>query len=112
MGGAMPRITYILADGSRRILEVAVGANVMRTAIEHDVPGIVAECGGAVACATCHVYVEPELLGRFPRPTEIEEDMLEGTASERRKESRLSCQLNLPAGLDELVVRVPPEQVA
>ena len=108
----MPRITYVLADGPRRTIDVAVGANVMRTAIEHDVPGIVAECGGAAACATCHVYVEPELLSRFPRPTEIEDDMLEGTASERRKESRLSCQLHLPQGLEELVVRIPPEQVA
>ena len=108
----MPRITYVQDDGTRTSVTVAVGANVMRTAIEHDVPGIVAECGGAAACATCHVYVEPELLGRFPRPTEVEDDMLEGTASERRKESRLSCQLNMPAGLEELVVRIPPEQVA
>jgi 2Fe-2S ferredoxin len=108
----MPRITYVQDDGTRTSFTVAVGANVMRTAIEHDVPGIVAECGGAAACATCHVYVEPGLLGRFPRPTEIEDDMLEGTASERRKESRLSCQLNLPADLEELVVRIPPEQVA
>jgi 2Fe-2S ferredoxin len=106
----MPQITYIQADGSRRSLTVPVGANVMRTAIENDVVGIVAECGGAAACATCHVYVDPGLLGRFPRPSEIEDDMLEGTAAERRPESRLSCQLNLPPGLEELVVRIPPEQ--
>ena len=108
----MPQITYVQHDGTRTSVTVAIGANVMRTAIEHDVPGIVAECGGACACATCHVYVEPEDFGRFPRPTEIEDDMLEGTASERRKESRLSCQLNMPAGLEELVVRIPAEQVA
>jgi 2Fe-2S ferredoxin len=108
---AMPRITYLLADGSRRSLEVAVGANVMRTAIDNDVDGIVAECGGAAACATCHVYIEPGFAARFARPDEIEDEMLENTASERRPESRLGCQLNLPVGLDELVVRMPPEQV-
>jgi 2Fe-2S ferredoxin len=106
----MPRITYLQDDGSAQTIDVGTGANVMRSAIEHDVPGIVAECGGAAACATCHVWVEPRFAARFPRPTEIEDDMLESAAAERRPESRLSCQLNLPAGLDELVVRVPPTQ--
>ncbi|MEP7057834.1 MAG: 2Fe-2S iron-sulfur cluster-binding protein [Caldimonas sp.] len=107
----MPQITYIQPDGSRRSVAVASGANVMRTAIENDIDGIVAECGGAAACATCHVYIEPEFVGRFARPTEIEDEMLESTASERRRESRLSCQLVMAPGLDELVVRVPPLQV-
>ncbi len=107
----MPQITYIQEDGTRRDVTVDVGANVMRTAIENDIAGIVAECGGAAACATCHVYVDPTLLARFPRADEIEDDMLENTASERRLESRLSCQLELPPGLDALVVRVPAEQV-
>ena len=107
----MPEITYIQTDGSRQAIVVGAGANVMRSAIENDIAGIVAECGGAAACATCHVYVEPEFLGRFPRPTEIEDDMLESTASPRRPESRLSCQLNLGPGLDRLVVRIPPEQL-
>jgi len=106
----MPRISYLQDDGSARTIEVAAGANVMRTAIENDVPGIVAECGGAAACATCHVYVDPRVAARFPRPTEIEDDMLESAAAERRPESRLSCQLNLPPDLAELVVRVPPTQ--
>jgi len=108
----MPQITYVLADGARRAIEVPTGANVMRTAIEHDVPGIVAECGGAAACATCHVWVEPEFLAKLPLMTEIEDEMLESTAAERRRESRLSCQLVMRPGLDTLVVRVPPEQVA
>jgi len=108
----MPQITYVLPDGTRRALEVPVGANVMRTAIEHDVPGIVAECGGACACATCHVYVDAEFLAKLPLMTEIEDEMLESTAAERRRESRLSCQLTLTPALDGLVVRVPPEQVA
>jgi len=108
----MPQITYVLPDGARRTVEVPVGANVMRTAIEHDVPGIVAECGGAAACATCHVYVEPEFLAQMPLMNEIEDEMLEATASERRRESRLSCQLTLRPGLDALVVRIPAEQVA
>ena len=106
----MPQITYLHDDGSRESVTVAVGANVMRTAIENDVDGIVAECGGAAACATCHVYVDPRFAARFPRPTEIEDDMLESAAAERRPESRLSCQLNLPPDLAELVVRVPPTQ--
>jgi len=106
----MPRITYLQDDGSARTIEVAAGANVMRTAIEGDVPGIVAECGGAAACATCHVYVDARFGARFARPTEIEDDMLENAAAERRPESRLSCQLNLPRGLEELVVRVPATQ--
>ena len=108
----MPQITYIHEDGSRRSVTVPSGANVMRTAIENDIEGIVAECGGAAACATCHVYVEPEFAARFARPNEIEDEMLESTASERRPESRLSCQLNLGPGLEQLVVRIPAEQVA
>ncbi|MEO7335593.1 MAG: 2Fe-2S iron-sulfur cluster-binding protein [Caldimonas sp.] len=107
----MPQITYLLPDGSRRSVTVQSGANVMRTAIENDIDGIIAECGGAAACATCHVYVEAASASRFPRPTEIEDEMLESTASERLPESRLSCQLTLPAGLDEVVVRIPPLQV-
>ena len=107
----MPQITYLYPDGTRRSIAVPTGANVMRTAIENDIDGIVAECGGAAACATCHVYVEPAFRSRFPLPTEIEDEMLESTASGRRPESRLSCQLNLPAGLDELIVRIPPAQV-
>ncbi|HEX7442161.1 MAG TPA: 2Fe-2S iron-sulfur cluster-binding protein [Caldimonas sp.] len=107
----MPQITYIHADGSRRTVSVAPGANVMRTAIENDIEGIVAECGGAAACATCHVYVEPEFARRFARPNEIEDEMLESTASGRRPESRLSCQLQMVPGLDELVVRIPAAQV-
>ena len=108
----MPRITYLLDDGTRRSVDVAPRANVMRTAIENDIEGIVAECGGAAACATCHVYVEPEFARRFARPDEIEDEMLENTAAERRPESRLSCQLAMPAVLDELVVRVPAMQVS
>ena len=107
----MAQITYLHDDGSRRSVSVPVGANVMRTAIENDIDGIIAECGGAAACATCHVYVEPAFARRFPLPTEIEDEMLESTASERRPASRLSCQLNMPAGLDELIVRIPPEQL-
>jgi 2Fe-2S ferredoxin len=107
----MPQITYVLADGARRTVDVAVGANVMRTAIEQDVPGIVAECGGACACATCHVYVDPHFLSRLPLMNEIEDEMLESTVSERRRESRLSCQLVMKPGLDSLVVTIPLEQV-
>jgi 2Fe-2S ferredoxin len=108
----MPQITYVQADGARRTIEVAVGANVMRTAIEHDVPGIVAECGGACACATCHVYVDAQFLPQLPLMNEIEDEMLESAVSPRRGESRLSCQLVVKSGLETLVVTIPPEQVA
>jgi 2Fe-2S ferredoxin len=108
----MPQITYVLANGAPRAIDVAVGANVMRTAIEHDVPGIVAECGGACACATCHVYVDPQFLPQLSLMNEIEDEMLESTVSERRRESRLSCQLVMKPGLDALRVTIPPEQVA
>jgi 2Fe-2S ferredoxin len=107
----MPRITYQQPDGSRLSIDVEAGANVMRTAIANDVPGIVAECGGAAMCATCHVYVDPEFARALPPINEVEEEMLEGTAAERLPTSRLGCQLAMPAGLAELVVRVPSAQL-
>lgn len=107
----MPKITYVHPDGTRAVLDVPVGTSVMRAAIMNGIDGIVAECGGEMMCATCHVYVEEDQLGRTPKMAEEEAAMLEFTASERRPNSRLSCQLTVTPELDGLVVHLPETQV-
>lgn len=110
MSGGLVEITFVQADGARSTVRAEAGRTLMEAAIENGVPGIVAECGGACSCATCHVYVgdgHPELVG--PRDP-FEDEMLTGTAAEREADSRLSCQIRLEAGLDGLVVRVPDRQ--
>ena len=104
----MPKVTYRQQDGSERTLEVPVGWSLMEAAIQNDIPGIVAECGGGCACATCHVYVVEHRA--LPPVADMEGDMLECTAAERRPGSRLSCQLKMSAELDGLVVTVPARQ--
>jgi 2Fe-2S ferredoxin len=106
----MPTITYFLADGTKTDVEVEVGANVMRTAIDADIPGIVAECGGAAMCATCHVYVEKDSAPVFTEISDVEEEMLECVAEDRQPESRLSCQLFVPDGIEKILVRLPETQ--
>ncbi|MCK8783152.1 2Fe-2S iron-sulfur cluster-binding protein [Roseomonas sp. NAR14] len=106
----MPTITYVQPDGTRREVEAPVGSTVMLAAVRNNVRGIDAECGGALACATCHVYVDPAWMDRIPPAGEDEADMLEGVAGERRETSRLSCQINVDAALDGLVVEIPAEQ--
>jgi 2Fe-2S ferredoxin len=107
----MPKITYVHPDGAREVLDVPVGTSVMRAAIMNGIDGIVAECGGEMMCATCHVYVEEDQLDRTPKMAEEEAAMLEFTASERRPNSRLSCQLTVTPELDGLVVYLPETQV-
>ena len=97
--------------GSREVLDVPLGTSVMRAAIVNGVDGIVAECGGEMMCATCHVYVEPDQLERTPPQSDDEKAMLEFTASERKPNSRLSCQLVATTELDGLVVYLPETQV-
>ncbi|MEO8203637.1 MAG: 2Fe-2S iron-sulfur cluster-binding protein [Betaproteobacteria bacterium] len=106
----MPKITYVLVDGSRSEIEAATGASVMETAIKGNVRGIDAECGGCLSCATCHVYVDEEWATRLPAPEPDELDMLGFTAAERKPTSRLSCQVRLDASLDGIVVHIPPKQ--
>ena len=106
----MPTIVYVQPDGSRREVEASAGSSVMRTAVLNGVPGIVAECGGSLMCATCHVYVEPGDLRRVPPRSEEEDEMLEVTEAERRDTSRLSCQLTVEDALDGLTVHVPAAQ--
>ena len=107
----MPTITYIHASGKKEQLDLAVGMSVMQGATSHGIDGIVAECGGNAMCATCHVYVEPEYLDRLPPMSPDEDALLEGTASERRENSRLSCQIPVTVDIDGLVVRLPERQV-
>lgn len=105
----MPKITYIDHTGREYNVEGAVGQTVMETAIKHDVPGIVAECGGACSCATCHVYVDDAWRELTGEPSQMEEDMLD-FAFDVRPESRLSCQLRITDAFDGLVVRIPEHQ--
>ena len=107
----MPQITYVHPNGTRQTLDVPVGTSVMRGAILNGVDGIVAECGGEMMCATCHVYVDPAQLPLCPAQSEDEKAMLEFTASERKANSRLSCQLVVTSEMDGLVVELPPTQV-
>jgi ferredoxin, 2Fe-2S len=105
----MPKITYIDHSGRAYVVEGTVGQTVMETAIKHNVPGIVAECGGACSCATCHVYVDEAWRAATGEPSQMEEDMLD-FAYEVRPASRLSCQLRIREDLDGLVVRIPEHQ--
>lgn len=105
----MPRITFIEHDGTVHTVEAEIGATVMETALRNDVASIVAECGGACACATCHVYVDEAWREKTGEPSPMEEDMLD-FAYDVRPNSRLSCQIKVSEELDGLVVRVPERQ--
>jgi len=106
----MPTIHYILQDGSRRSVDAKAGSTVMENAIRGNIRGIDAECGGSCSCATCHVYVDDAFIERLPPADEMESELLEGVAAERRRGSRLSCQLTVTAELEGLTVRVPETQ--
>jgi ferredoxin, 2Fe-2S len=105
----MPRITYIEHDGTAHIVDVPVGWSVMEGAVRNLVPGIDADCGGACACATCHVYVDPGWLDKLPPREELESAMLD-FAPAPRSNSRLSCQIRMTQALDGLVVETPESQ--
>ena len=105
----MPKITYIDQEGTARTVEAEIGATVMETAIKNDVPGIEAECGGACACATCHVYVDEVWRETVGGPSPMEEDMLD-FGYDVKPNSRLSCQIKVTDALDGLVVRTPERQ--
>src|SRR5712692_1018493 len=103
----MPRVTYIDNGGKETTLDIAVGTSVMQAAVLHGLDGIVAECGGSCMCATCHVYVREDQLSKLPEMELGEDAMLDGTASPRRPNSRLSCQLVMTPPMDGLVVETP-----
>ena len=105
----MPKISYVEHDGTVRTVDAEVGATVMETAIRNSVPGIVAECGGACSCATCHVHVDEAWSEKVGPPSPMEEDMLD-FAFDVRPTSRLSCQIKVTDELDGLVVHTPAQQ--
>ena len=105
----MPKITFIDAQGESRSVEAETGSTVMEAAIREGIPGIEAECGGACACATCHVYVDEAWTDKVGQPAPMEEDMLD-FAFDVRPNSRLSCQIRIKDELDGLVVRTPSRQ--
>jgi 2Fe-2S ferredoxin len=106
----MPDLLFQLADGGESGFEAPAGISLMAAATGAGVPGIVAECGGALRCATCHVIVDPAWAARLPPPSADEQAMLDLTAAERQPTSRLSCQIVLTAALQGLTVRVPDRQ--
>src|SRR5512139_846683 len=105
----MPKITYIEHDGTARTVEAENGETVMETALKNDVPGIVAECGGACTCATCLVHVDEKWSETVGKPSAEEEDMLD-FAFEVKPTSRLSCQIKVTEALDGLIVHTPAYQ--
>ena len=106
----MPRVRFIQADGQTSEVDALSGDSVMETAIDNDIAGIIAECGGACSCATCHVYVDPEWLARLPPPEPIVDGMLD-CVLDRRQNSRLSCQIRVRDELDGITVTVPDSQI-
>ena len=105
----MPKLTIVAHDGTPFELDAADGSTVMENAIRNGIPGIEAECGGACACATCHVYVDDAWTAKTGQPEVMEEDMLD-FAYDTRPNSRLSCQIRMSGELDGLVVHVPERQ--
>ena len=105
----MAKITFIQPDGETQVVEAEPGVTVMEAAKLHNVPGIEAECGGACACATCHVYVDAAWRAKTGSPAEMEEDMLD-FAFDVREESRLCCQIKVSGALEGLILRVPAKQ--
>ena len=105
----MTKVTFIDASGAARAVEAQIGATVMETALRNSIPGIEAECGGACACATCHVHVAPEWQEAVGAAEPMEEDMLD-FAFDVRPNSRLSCQIRVTEALDGLVVSTPERQ--
>ena len=105
----MAKITYIEHSGKLHTIQIQNGLTVMEGAVQNDIPGIDADCGGSMACATCHVYVKEEWFNKLPKKEDGEEDMLD-MAYEPSKFSRLSCQLTVSDELEGLVVKIPEKQ--
>ena len=105
----MPNIKYIDHEGNSKTIEVENGLSVMEGAIQNNIPGIDADCGGSMACATCHVYVEEKWLNKLPKAEDAEVDMID-MAFEPKKNSRLSCQLIVSDELNGLIVTTPSKQ--
>ena len=106
----MPKIVYVSPAGDERAVDATVGDSVMVTATRAGVPGIIGECGGNASCGTCHVWVRDEFWDEVGPTNETEEDLLDMGATDRRDNSRLSCQVQVTEALDGLTVDVPPDQ--
>jgi ferredoxin, 2Fe-2S len=107
----MPSVTFVEFGGAEHVIDIATGENVMRGALYNDLPGIVGECGGGLACATCHCYVDEAWTGRVGGPSSRDEaDMLESTSAEVKATSRLSCQIIVTDEMDGLIVHLPETQ--
>jgi len=105
----MPKITYIEHSGKSHVVEVPNELSVMEGAVQNNIPGIIADCGGACACATCHVYVDEKWFDKLKTKDEAEQDMLD-MAFEPNKFSRLSCQISVSNELEGMIVKIPSKQ--
>lgn len=107
----MAKITYVEHNGTEHVVEVATGLTVMEGARDNNIPGIEADCGGACACSTCHVYIDSAWLDRVPPKDDMEEDMLDFAYDPDPATSRLTCQITVNDQLDGLVVKMPEKQI-
>lgn len=107
----MAKITYIEHNGTEHTVDVPTGLTVMEGARDNGIPGIEADCGGACACSTCHVYVAPEWVSKLPPKEDMEADMLDFAYEPDPERSRLTCQLKVTDALDGLIVRMPEKQI-
>ena len=107
----MPSITFVHHDGLKECFEAGDSENAMLAATRHGISGILAECGGNMMCATCHVYVDESSLDRLPPMNDEEDALLDGAAAERRSNSRLSCQIKITSALDGLILQIPERQL-
>lgn len=107
----MPKVVFVLPNGERKEVNVLKNASAMSGAMQSGVSGILAECGGSCACATCHVYVDPSCEALLPPVGDLEDELLDAVAAERKPNSRLSCQIKVTPELDGvLVLHVPDRQ--
>ena len=106
----MVKISYIENNGTSHTVDVAEGLTVMEGAVQNNIPGIDADCGGGMACATCHVYVKDEWFDKINKKSEGEDDMID-QAYEPKKSSRLSCQIQVSSEIDGLEVHLPEKQI-
>ncbi|CUX82922.1 MAG: 2Fe-2S ferredoxin [Roseibaca calidilacus] len=107
----MAKITYVEFNGTEHVVDVAEGLTVMEGARDNGIPGIEADCGGACACSTCHVYVDPDWADKLPAKDAMEEDMLDFAYQPDPQRSRLTCQIKVSAALDGLKVFMPEKQI-
>ncbi len=107
----LAKITYIEFNGTEHVVDVPNGLTVMEGARDNNIPGIEADCGGACACSTCHVYVHPEWVGQLPPKEDMEEDMLDFAYEPDPARSRLTCQLKVSDSIDGLIVQMPEKQI-